>query len=212
MSKLNASAMNPINTSRRSFFLKGGVAVGSGLAAATAGAATLFDSSLPLQEQLAQLHLQLGALEAKAAIRQLHLVFSALVENQAYATVVELFADDASVTMYGETFTGKQQGVRQLFVEQYGTQKAPALHTAFQQDQSQQLDQVSVSADRQSASATFHSRVQVSKPLTEQSVLAQMARQQGMSASSAWENGKFVVDYTQVDGQWLIRNLQYQQA
>lgn len=203
---------NTINASRRNFFVKGGVAVGAGLAAATAGAATLFDASLPLQEQLARLHLQLGALEAKAAIRQLHLAFSALVENQAYATVVELFADDASVTVYGETFTGKQQGVHQLFVEQYGKQQAPLLHTGFQQNQSQQQDQISISTDRQSANATFHSRVQVSKPLTEQSVLAQMARQQGMSASSIWENGKFVVDYTQVDGQWRIQALTYQPA
>jgi len=201
-----------VNTSRRAFFLKGSAAIGATLATATAGATSLLDPTLPLQQQLASLHQQLATFSDIDALRHLHQAYSAALENQAYATVVELFTDDATVEVYGQRYQGKQTGIRQLFVDQYGTQQAAAMHTAFRQDQSQRLDQVSVDAQRQLASATFHSLVEVSKPLQEQSVLEQMARQQGMHASSSWEQGRFVVACQQVAGQWLISKLEYQQV
>lgn len=201
-----------VNTSRRAFFLKGSAAVGATLASATAGAASLLDTSLPLKQQLSQLHEQLASMNDKEALRQLHQVFSAAVENCSYATVVELFADDAIIEAHGQRYQGKQQGIRKLFMEQYATQQTAVMHTAYRQDQSQQKDQLHISADRQSASAAFHTLVELSKPQLDQSVPGQMARLQGMSTSSSWESGKFVVDYRQFEGKWYIQSLKYQPA
>jgi hypothetical protein len=198
------------NSSRRFFFLRGGAALGAGLASATAGAGTLvFDESLSLKEQLAQLHQQLGAMEHKEAIRQLQAAYTHLLENQAYEAVVELFSDEAMITLHDESYTGKEHGIRPLFTEAYAQQQVPDLHTAFRQDHAQRQDEISVSEDLQSATATFHFQVEVSKPYTDTSVLGKMARQQGQHASRHWETGKFEVAYSRVDEQWKISKLAY---
>lgn len=198
-----------IDSSRRAFFLRGSTALGVGLASATAGAFPLmFDASLPLKEQLAFLHQQLGTMEDTEAIRHLQLAYNALVENQAYEAAVELFTDDATVELNGESVSGKEKGIGQLFAD-YAQQQAPVLHTAFRQDQAQQRDEITVSEDLQSALATFHFQVEISRPQTDASVLGEMARLQGQYASSHWESGKFDVAYSKVAGQWKISKLTY---
>jgi hypothetical protein len=170
----------------------------------------LFDASAPLQEQLAQLHRRLGSLEDREAIRQLHIAFGALVESQAYDAVPELFAEDATVDLNGETFSGRATGVARLFRQQYAEQQAAAIHSAYRQDPCQRQDEIRISPDRQRASATFHACVRVSRPIRDDSVVGTMARLQGMSASSAWENGRFDVEYAREGSRWLIQRLRYQ--
>lgn len=203
---------NKINGSRRAFIATGGTALGATLASAAVAGPGLFDTALPLQARLDRLQQQLATLEDHEAIRHLHLAYSALLENQLYDTVVELFADDAQVNLHGETVTGKHSGIRQLFLEQYGCQQAPAMHSAFLQNQAQLHDSINIHGNGQSASATFHTRVLVSRPLPDQSAVGTMAKMQGISASAAWENGRFVVDYAREASGWRINRLQYQRA
>jgi len=197
-----------INDSRRSFFVKGAVALGAGLASASAGAADLFDSSQTLRQQMDQLQQKLSTMEDREALNHLHLIFTALLENQAYNAVVELFADDASVELHGVSLEGKA-AVTKLFVEGYGEQTASSLHTTHRRDQSQKQDRVSVSKDGKRASASFHNQVLISTPIRGQSVLADMARQQGMTAQSRWENGRYDMAFTRINDRWLIRRLNY---
>ena len=199
---------NEVNKSRRSFVLKGTAAIGAGLASASAGAATLLDSSQTLQQQMNQLQQKLSNLEDREALRQLHLVFTTLLENKAYDAVLELFAEDAIVELHGMNLAGKA-AVKKLFVEEYKEQKTPSLHTAHRRDQSQKQDLVSVSKDGKQASASFHNQVLVSTPIRGQSVLADMARQQGMTAQSHWENGRYDITFARINDRWLFSRLNY---
>ena len=197
-----------INGSRRSFFLKGTVVLGTGLASASAGAADLFDSPQTLRQQMNQLQQKLSAMKDREALNHLHLVFTALLDNHAYDAVVELFADHASVELHDVSLEGKA-AVMKLFMEGYGEQTTSSLHTAHRRDQSQQQDLISVSRDRKQASASFHDQVLISTPIRGQSVLADMARQQGMTAQSHWENGRYDIAFTRVNDRWLISRLHY---
>jgi len=198
-----------MDKSRRAFFAKGGVALGTGLASVTAGAATLFNDTQPLQEQLARLQQHLTTLEDKEAIRQVHQAYSSLVQKQAWDTLLELFTDDAQVNLDGAVHSGKQQGLASLFLEQYGHQKAQHQQRAFRQDATQQQDSVYINPNRCEAHATFHQLVQIDQPLQDDSLPAQMARLQGMTGSTHWEAGRFAASFSKVDGQWLIHSLAY---
>ncbi len=197
-----------INGGRRSFFLKGTAVLGAGLASASAGAANLFDSPQTLQQQMNQLQQKLSKLEDREALKHLHLAFTALLENQAYDAAVELFAENASVELHGISLKGKA-AVKKLFMEGYGEQTASSLHTAHRRDQSQKRDMVSVSEDGKQASASFYDQVLISTPIRGQSVLADMARQQGMTAQSHWENGRYDIAFTRINDRWLIIRLSY---
>ena len=202
---------NEVNKSRRSFFLKGTAALGAGLASASAGAATLFDSSQTLQQRMNQLQQKLDSMEDREALKQLHLVFTALLENKAYDAVVNLFAEDAILEMHGMNLAGKA-AVKKLFMEKYKEQKTSSLHTIHRRDQSQKQDLVSISTDRKQASASFYDQVLICTPIRGQSVLADMARQQGMTAQSYWENGRYDIVFTRIRGQWKISRLSYQKV
>jgi ketosteroid isomerase-like protein len=201
--------MTNINSGRRSFFLRSGTVLGTGLASA-AGASTLaLDPSLPLQDQMSKLHRQLAAMEDREVIRLLQLSYNALLENQAYETVVELFTEDAILKLNGEIFEGKSKAIKQLFTESYAEQQAQTMQTAFRQNQTQQQDLIEVSENQKSAKATFHLQVEISRPHTDGSVIEQMARLQGQASSSRWEEGRFEAVYRKEAGQWKISKLTY---
>ena len=196
------------NSSRRSFFLKGTAVLGAGLASVSACAANLIDSPQTLQQQMNQLQQKLSTLEDREALKLLHLAFTSLLENQTYDAVVELFAENASVELHGISLEGKA-AVKKLFMDGYGQQTISPLHTAHRRDQSQKQDLVSVSKDGKQASASFHNQVLVSTPIRGQSVLADMARQQGMTAQSHWENGRYDITFARINDRWLISRLNY---
>jgi hypothetical protein len=197
-----------VNKSRRSFFLKGTAVLGAGLVSASAGATVLFDSSQTPRQQMNQLQQRLSNLEDKEALSHLHLAFTTLLENKAYDAVVELFAADATVEMHGIRLAGKA-AVKKLFMEEYKNQKLSSLHTAYRRNQSQKQDMVSVSEDRKQANARFYNQVLICTPIRGQSVLADMARLQGMTAQSYWENGRYDIAFTRIRDQWRISRLSY---
>ena len=196
------------NESRRSFFLRGTAALSAGLFSATAGAATLFDSSQNVQVQLNQLKQKLNTMEDREALEYLHLTFTTLMENKAYEAVGEMFSEDATVEMHDLKIEGKAS-VKKLFMEEYKEEKISCLHTAHRRDQSQMQNLISISEDRKMASAIFYNQVLICTPIHGKSVLADMARQQGMTAQSYWENGRYDIVFTRIRDRWQISRLSY---
>ncbi len=201
---------NEVNKSRRSFFLKGTVALGAGLVSAGAGATKLFDSSQNRQ-QMNQLQKKLSSLEDKELLEHLHLAFTTMLENRTFDEVTDLFTEDAVVELSGIRLTGKA-AVKKLFLEEYRNREISCLHTAHRRDQSQNQNLISVSDDRKRASASFYNQVLICTPVRWQSALAEMARQQGMTAQSYWENGRYDIAFTRVRDQWQISMLSYQKV
>ena len=199
---------NEVDKSRRSFFLKGSAALGVGLASASAGASALFDPSQPVQQQMNELHQKLATLEDREALNHLYLTFTTLLENRAYDAVVELFTEDAIVELHGIHLTGKG-AVKKLFMKEYKEQRISAMHTAHRWDQTQKKDLISVGDDRKQAHASFYNQVLICKPIRGQSVLADMARQQGMTAQSYWESGRYDISFIRIRDQWQISRLRY---
>ena len=186
---------NGTRSSRRAFFLNGGAVLGTGLATAVAtavGAAprTADKANAPsLEEQLKQLRQQLGSLEDREAIRQLHLAFTALIENQRYDAAAELFDEQAS----------GRAALRGQF----------ATHNAYRQNVAHQKDAVTLSDDRLHASATFPVDVEVCTPLEADCTAAEMARLQGNVADRRWEAGRFEAKYVKTRGEWKVASLSY---
>lgn len=199
-----------VNKSRRAFFLKGTAALGAGLVSAGAGAATLFDS-FQNRQQMSQLQQKLSNLEDKEVLEHLHLAFTTMLENRTFDEVTDLFTEDAVVALSGIKLTGKA-AVKKLFMEEYRNREISCLHTAHRRDQSQNQDLISVSDDRKRASASFYNQVLICTPVRWQSALAEMARQQGMTTQSYWENGRYDMAFTRVRDQWQISRLSYQKV
>lgn len=179
-----------MNSNRRSFFLRGSAAVGAGLVSASAGATTLlFDSSRPLKEQVEQLQQQLKTLEDRQAIRQLMSAYSILVEQDAVAETPELFTAD------GEIFPDKNTDVETV--------------TAFHLEPNVGQDLIDISEDRQSASAVFHCRAEISQPISGNTTVEVMAKEQGMNATRRQVQGKVGIACRKEGGRWKINRLEF---
>jgi hypothetical protein len=199
------------NNSRRDFFMSGGAVFGAGVAATAVGAPLASDSAASLEEQLKKLRQQLGDVEDREAIRQLHLAFTTLIGDQAYEAATELFDEQAHLNLSGVGATGKR-AILQLFVDQYLRQKATLMHSAYRQSALQRKDTVTLSEDRLQATATFHIEVELRTPLQEDCTAAKMARLQGDVAARRWESGRFEAKYVQTRGHWRIAALSYLSA
>jgi hypothetical protein len=147
-------------------------------------------------------------MEEREAIRQLHLAFTTLIEQQAYEAAAELFESQAHLNLSGVSATGKP-AILQLFAHQYRQQNASAIHNAYRQNTLQQRDAVMLSENRLQATATFHVDVEVCTPLQADCTAATMARLQGHVADRRWEAGRFEAKYVKTRGEWEIASLSY---
>jgi hypothetical protein len=193
---------------RRAFFLRGGAVLGAGVAT-TAGARSWLPGTSPaVPDRVQELQRELTSHQDRAAIRQLHLAFTAAIEKQAYEAAVELFEPDADLNLSGLTAQGKP-AIRRLFATQYRQQQAHVLHGAYRQSPLHQQDLIAIAADGAHAAATFHCDVELTAPLPTDSTLAQMARLQGQVAERHWEAGRFEARYVKSAGQWQITALRF---
>ncbi len=147
-------------------------------------------------------------MEGREAIRQLHLAFTTLIEQQGHDAAAELFADDARLQLSGANAKGKR-AIQQLFATHYRERQGAAFHSAYRQGAGHTHDVVTVSDDGQQASATFHVEAEVCTPLQDDCTAAQMARMQGHVAHRRWETGRFEAEYVQIAGQWKVAALSY---
>lgn len=85
-------------------------------------------------------------------------------------------------------------------------------HAAVVLDARHNSDNIEVAHDRQTASARFSSRLQLSTTITGNGTLQQMARLQGQSQQQWNESGVYDVQYVKVGAEWKIKALQYRTA
>ena len=179
-------------STRRAFFLRGGAALGAGVATTVAVAAP----NRP------------GEDDDREAIRRLHLTLTALIQSRSYEEAAQLFDEQAALDLSGVSAKGKADILR-LLTEQYRRQKAPAIHSAYRPAALQLNDSLSVTEGRQRATATFHVEVEVCTPLQEDCTAAQMARLQGQVADRRWESGRFEATYLKRRGEWKVASMRY---
>jgi hypothetical protein len=191
--------MSGINskTSRRRFFTQGGAVLGAGVAT-TVGA-----TALKPDDSVKRLH----EMEEREAIRQLHLAFASLIEQQHYEAAAELFDEQAQLDLNGVRAAGKPAIVKQL-----SDRSAAAFHRAYRQSTSQQSDTLTLSEDRAHASASINVEVELCTPLQDDCTAATMARLQGNVADLRWENGRFGAKYVKTRGEWKMASLVYRAA
>jgi hypothetical protein len=195
-------------SSRRAFFLSGGAVLGAGVATTVGASALTREESAPAEDQLKQLRQQLEGLEDREAIRQLHLAFTQLVEQQQYEAAAALFDENGHLALSGVRVTGRA-AIQRAFATEYRQQTAPAIHNAYRQNPSQQNDTVMLSEDHLHATATFHVEVELCTPLQSDCTAAEMARLQGNVADRRWEAGRFEAKYVKAEGQWKMSALSY---
>jgi hypothetical protein len=196
------------NSTRRAFFLHGGAALGTGVAATVSASAVASEKPAPLEEQLRDLRRELQEAQDCAAIRQLHVDFAALIEQQAYEHAAQLFDERADLDLSSERARGKS-AIQQLFELKYRGQSASVIHSAYRQNASQQSMDVLQIITADQARATFHVDVQLSTPLQEDCTAAKMARLQGQLAARRWEAGHLEGVYVKRGGEWKIASLKY---
>lgn len=195
------------NSTRRAFFLRGGAALGTGVAATIGASAVAAEKQSPVADQLKDLRRELQESQDRAAIRQLHLDFATLMEQQCYERAAQLFDERAEVDLSGERAQG-MSAIQQLFGQKYRRQSAAMIHSAYRQSAAHQTqDALHIAADE--ARATFHVEVQLSKPLQEDCTAAQMARLQGQLAERRWEAGRLEGRFVKLGGEWKIASLKY---
>ncbi len=179
-------------STRRAFFLRGGAALGTGVATTVAVAAP----NRP------------GEDDDREAIRRLHLTLVALIQSRSYEEAAQLFDEQAALDLSGVSAKGKADILR-LFTEQYRRQKAPAIHSAYRPAAVQLNDSLNVTEGRRHATATFHVEVEVCTPMQEDCTAAQMARLQGQMADRRWESGRFEATYLKRRGAWKVTSMRY---
>jgi hypothetical protein len=199
-----------INSTRRAFFVRGGAALGTGVAATVAASAVAHERQTLLDDKLRDLRRELQEAQDRTAIRQLHLDFAALLEQQAYERAAQLFDELADLDLSGERAQGKS-AIQQLFERKYLGQTATVIHSAYRQSASHQSkDLLQIASDE--ARATFHVDAQLSTPLQADCTAAKMARLQGQLADHRWEAGRLDGQYVRRGGEWKIASLKYQAA
>ena len=168
---------------RRSFFWKMGAGVSTALAS-TAGLAGN-DSG-----KAGGASLRAALLEDERALRKLHLAYEQALDRGLYEDVIAMFADDARVIFNGGVYIGRSGGVSRLYRERFragqtGKRMDPA--PGFELAVDQQQDQVDVSPNRLSATATFPYSIQAGMPIEGETSLVSMARN---AADGRWQIGR----------------------
>jgi hypothetical protein len=198
-----------VTSTRRAFFLRGGAALGTGVAATVGASAVAPVSESSPDGQLLKLRQELEREHDREAIRRLQVDFATLLEQHAYERAAELFDERGHLDLSGVRASSKP-AIQQLFEQQYRDQQAPTLHTAYRQNASQQSrDSLQLSEDGLQATATLHVEVHLCTPLEENCTAARMARLQGGVADRRWEAGRLEARYLKSARGWKIASLEY---
>ncbi|HEU4624284.1 MAG TPA: nuclear transport factor 2 family protein [Steroidobacteraceae bacterium] len=205
-------------STRRAFVLKGGAALGAGVAATVAGAgmatgaaghaATKGGASRPPDAATAggsrEQDPGSSSIEDREALRRLQLTFAALLEDERYEAAAALFDEHAHLQLSGASARGRA-AISHLFASSYRLQEAPVIHRAYRH----RADDVRIGEDRLRATATFHVDADLCTPLQDDCTIARMARLQGNVADRRWETGRLEAEYVKTGGEWKIASLTY---
>jgi hypothetical protein len=199
----NAECSQP---ARRSFIKKSGVALSAALAATVAGSATAV-ASTNTADELAR---RLGALEDANAVREVYRAYESAINQERYEDAVNLFAANSEVSFGGGVFTGKDKGVRLLYMETFRQG-----HTGKKLEMPEQLtanmasENIETALDRKSARAVFPYSMRVGTPMDASLQLVQMARIQGGGIEYRRESGNCEVSFVKEGESWKISRIEY---
>jgi carotenoid cleavage dioxygenase len=197
---------------RRSFIRSVAAALSATVAGSAAAMAPPAAESSATTDPLAHLAHRLGVLEDVESIRKLQHTFAAYLNSRDYERIVELFASDSEVHLWGGVFIGKDVGVRRLYVEHFARRLSEEFREPVQDyllSHVQHLDMIEVVPDRQCATARFHCLMRTEEGVGSGIPIMEMARQQGEGVLHWWEPGVFENTYAKTGSTWLITRLTY---
>jgi len=193
---------------RRSFLRKSGVALSGVLAAAVAGSA----KAAPTTGADDTLAARLGKLEDANAVREVYRAYESAINQRRYEDALNLFAADSEVSFDGGIFTGKDKGVRRLYLENFQQGLTGKKVEAFDPLTDMTAEKIEPSTDRKSAKAVFSYSMLVGSPMDASLQLVQMARLQGGGILHRRESGQCDVSFVKEGENWNISRIEYRSA
>jgi hypothetical protein len=207
--------MNDGHEAQRRSFIRNAAAA---LSATVAGSAVALTPEMPTAEIQptiepdAQLSHRLGVLEDSDSIRKLQHIYAEHLNSRRWPSIVDLFAPDSRVHLWGGEFIGKEHGVRRLYFEHFARRVPAGAHGPVHDyllSHRQHLDTIEVASDRCSAVARYHCLVRTEIAIHSAMPIMEMARQQGLGVRHWWEAGVFESTYVKVASTWMISRLAY---
>ena len=189
---------------RRSFLKKSGAALSGALAAIAVGSAKATTANT--DEGLA---LRLAKLEDANAVRKVYLVYESAINQGRYEDAWNLFAADSEVSFGGGIFSGKDQGVRRLYLENFrqGLTGKKVEMSGTTVDMT--AENIETAADRKSAKAAFPYSMRVGTPMDASLQLVQMARLHGGGILHWGESGHCEAAFVKEGENWKISRIEY---
>jgi len=193
---------------RRSFIRKSGVALSGVLAAAVAGTA----KAAPSGNANYELALRLGKLEDANAVREVYKAYESAINQGRYEDALNLFAANSEVSFEGGIFSGKDKGVRRLYMENFRQGLTGKRVETSEPSIDMTAENIEPSADRKSAKAVFPYSMRVGEPMDASLQLVQMARLHGGGVLRWQESGQCEVSFVKDGESWKISRMEYRSA
>ena len=193
---------------RRSFITKSGLALSGAIAAAAVGSA----KGAPSANANDELALRLGKLEDANAVREVYRTYESAISQERYEDAWNLFAENSEASFGGLIFTGKHQGVRRLYMENFlqGHTGKKVEMPGLTADMT--VEKIETSADRKSVKAVFPYSMRVGTPMDASLQLVQMARIHGGGVQYWLEHGQCEVSFVKEEESWKISRIDYRSA
>jgi len=189
---------------RRSFMKNSAVALSGSLAAIVAGSTT---TAAPADDN--NLALRLGMLEDANAVREVYKFYESALNQERYEDALNLFTADSEVVFDGGIFTGKDKGVRRLYMENFSRGLTGKKVEMQEQSTYMPAENIEASADRKSARAVFPYSMRVGTPMDASLQLVQMSRLQGGGIQRRLESGQCEVSFVKDEESWKISRIEY---
>jgi len=190
---------------RRSFLKKSGMALSGALAAAAVGSA----KAAPVVNTDDVLALRLAKLEDANAVREIYIAYESAINHGRYEDAWNLFATDSEVYFDGGIFSGKDQGVRRLYMENFRQGLTGKKVEISEPSADMTAENIETAADRKSAKAVFPYSMRVGTPMDASLQLVQMARLHGGGIFHWKESGHCEVSFIKEGESWKISRVEY---
>jgi len=190
---------------RRSFLKKSGVALSGALAAAAVGSA----KAAPAANTDEGLALRLAKLEDANEVRKVYFAYESAINQGRYEDAWNLFAADSEASFDGGIFSGKDQGVRRLYMENFRQGLTGKKVEASEAAADMASENIEAAADRKSAKAVFPYSMRVGTPMDESLQLVRMARLHGGGILHWMESGHCEVSFVKEGENWKISRIEY---
>ena len=205
MKKISVMAKSECSQSaRRSFLKKSGAALSGVLTAAAMGSAKASPSANTADE----LAMRLGKLEDANAVSEIYRAYESAINQGRYEDAWNLFTTDSEVSFGGGIFTGKNEGVRRLYMENF-RQGLTGKKVETSEPSADMAAEIEPAIDRKSAKAVFPYSMRVGTPMDASLQLVQMARLHGGGIEYRRESGRCEVSFVKSGGGWKISRLEY---